>query len=74
MNRTGRVLANVFVERLWRSLKYECVYMNEFAMVPELINELAKWFSFYNEKRAHSLLRDNMTPREAYFDKKASSS
>ncbi len=68
MDGKGRALDNVFIERLWRSLKYECVYINDFATVLALTNGLTKWFSFYNEERPHASLRDEMTPREAYFN------
>jgi putative transposase len=67
MDGKGRALDNIFVERLWRSLKYECVYMNDYASVPELTEGLTKWFTFYNERRPHASLADDMTPREAYF-------
>lgn len=67
MDGRRRALDNIFVERLWRSLKYECVYMHDYASVPELTDGLMQWFSFYNERRPHASLPDDMTPREAYF-------
>ena len=62
----GAWMDNVFIERLWWSLKYECVYINEFENVRSLKSGLAEWISFYNSKRTHSSL-DDLTPDEAYF-------
>lgn len=67
MDGRGRALDNVFVERLWRSMKYESVYMNDYFAVPALQEGLSNWLSFYNEKRPHASLPDEMTPRETYF-------
>ena len=63
----GAWMDNVFIERLWWSLKYECVYINEFENVRSLKRGLAEWISFYNSKRTHSSL-DDRTPNEAYFN------
>ena len=63
----GAWMDNVFIERLWWSLKYECVYINEFENVRSLKRGLAEWISFYNSKRTHSSL-DDLTPDEAYFN------
>ena len=57
---------NVFIERLWWSLKYKCAYINEFENVSSLKLGLNNWISFYNAKRTHSSL-DDLTPDEAYF-------
>ena len=66
MDGRGRALDNIFVERLWRSLKYECVYLNDFENVSDLIKGLRWWLSFYNEERPHTSLPGNLTPREMY--------
>ncbi len=62
----GAWMDNVFIERLWWSLKYECVYINEFEDVRALRRGLDNWIRFYNSKRNHSSL-DGRTPDEAYF-------
>ena len=66
MDGRGRALDNIFVERLWRSLKYECVYLNDYENVPDLMEGLRWWLAFYNEERPHRSLPGNMTPREMY--------
>lgn len=65
MDGRGRWLDNVFVERLWRSLKYECVYMHAFETGSELRAGLKGWIGFYNTRRPHSALAGR-TPDEAY--------
>lgn len=65
MDGRGRWLDNVFIERLWRSLKYECVYLNAFETGSELRQGLSRWISFYNSRRPHSALT-GQTPDEAY--------
>jgi putative transposase len=57
---------NVFTERLWWSLKYECVKINEYADPCSLRKGLATWIVFYNSERPHSSL-ENHPPDEAYF-------
>ena len=57
---------NVFVERLWRSVKYEEVYLRAYDTVAEARNSLAGYFGFYNSRRPHSSL-DRQTPDQAYF-------
>ena len=57
---------NVFVERLWRSVKYEEVYLRAYDTVAEARTSLARYFSFYNSRRPHSSL-DRQTPDQAYF-------
>ena len=66
MDGKGRWLDNVFIERLWRSLKYECVYLNAFDSVRDAGGGIGAWMSYYNTERPHSSL-DGQTPRE-YFD------
>ena len=58
---------NVFIERLWRSLKYECVYLHDFEAGSEARASLGWWSDFYNAERPHSSL-DDRTPDEAYSD------
>jgi putative transposase len=57
---------NVFVERLWRSLKYEEVYLRAYDSVGEARRSIGRYFDFYNGKRPHSSL-DRKTPDQAYF-------
>ena len=66
MDGRGRVFDNIFVERLWRSVKYEEVYLNEYSDITECKNRLTKYFKFYNEERNHQSL-DYLTPREVYM-------
>ena len=61
MDGRGRALDNVFTERLWRSLKYECVYINEFESPKEARRLIAEYFEFYNNVRIHQSL-DYRTP------------
>jgi len=65
INGRGRWMDNVFIERLWRSLKYECVYLHAFETGSELRAGLAKWIGYYNTRRPHSTLAGR-TPDEAY--------
>lgn len=65
MDGRGRCLDNVFVERLWRSVKYEDVYLRGYESVPELERGLRAYFSFYNEERPHQSL-GYRTPAEVY--------
>ncbi len=53
MDGRGRALDNIFVERLWRSVKYEDVYLKGYAMMSELLIGLTKYFIFYNTERPH---------------------
>ena len=57
--------ANIFVERLWRSVKHEDVYLKGYVDVPELLRGLADYFVFYNTERSHQAL-DYRTPDEVY--------
>ena len=65
MDGRGRWMDNVFIERLWRSLKYECVYLHAFETGSELRTGLTRWISYYNGHRPHSAL-GGLTPDEAY--------
>ncbi len=56
MDGKGRFLDNIFVERLWRSLKYECVYLHAWETGSEARTGVGKWIEFYNRKRPHSAL------------------
>lgn len=68
MDGRGRCMDNVFTERLWRSLKYECVYLHEFANIAEAEIALSNYFLFYNTNRPHQAL-DYKTPESLYFAK-----
>ena len=54
MDRKGRFLDNIFVERLWRSLKYECVFLYAWETGSEAKAGVRKWIEFYNNRRPHS--------------------
>jgi len=66
MDGRGRCLDNVFIERLWWTVKYHFLYLWAFENGTELRKGLRKWFRFYNEERSHQAL-DEMTPDEVYF-------
>ena len=72
MDGRRRALDNVFVERLWRSLKYEEIYLKDYRSVAELESALAKWFRFYNHERLHQSLKYR-TPAEMYQEAKGGS-
>jgi putative transposase len=65
MDGRGRWMDNVFIERLWRSLKYECVYLHAFETGSEMRAGLTKWIGYYNAGRPHSALA-GQTPNKAY--------
>ena len=67
MDGRGSWRDNVFVERLWRSVKYEEVYLRAYDSVGEARASLGRYLDFYNRKRPHSSL-DARTPDRAYFD------
>ena len=67
MDGRGSWRDNVFVERLWRSIKYEEVYLRAYDSVGEARDSLGRYLDFYNSKRPHSSL-DARTPDQAYFD------
>ena len=64
MDGRGRWIDNRFIERLWRSLKYECVYLHAFETGSDARRGIGSWISYYNAERPHSSLRD-ATPDEA---------
>ncbi len=66
MDSRGRAFDNIFVERLWRSVKYEEVYLHEYETVKEIVSGLKKYFQFYNTERPHQSLKYK-TPHEVYF-------
>jgi len=65
MDGKGRYLDNIFIERLWRSLKYEEVYIKAYGSVAEARRSLGGWLAFYNDERPHQSL-DYRTPREIF--------
>lgn len=67
MDGKGRAFDNIFIERLWRSVKYEEVYIKDYANMVEAKNSLAKYFQFYNYERHHQGL-EYKKPAEVYFD------
>ena len=68
MDGKGRALDNIFTERLWRSVKYEEVYLHEYLSPREARQALTRYFTFYNQERLHQAL-DYQTPAEVYFQK-----
>ena len=66
MDSKGRALDNIFIERFWKSLKYEDIYLNDYQSVPELIAGIKNYFSFYNNDRVHQSL-NYKTPSQIYF-------
>ena len=66
MDGRGRVQDNIFIERLWWTLKYQYLYLWSFNDGVELRHGLQHWFRFYNQERFHQAL-DNLTPDEVYF-------
>jgi putative transposase len=72
MDGRGRVYDNIFVERLWRSVKYEEVYLREYATVKEAILCLGAYFKFYNEERPHQALKYK-TPYQLYTERRTHS-
>ena len=65
MDGRGRALDNIFVERLWRSVKHEDVYLKGYVTMPELHVGLTEYFDFYNTERPHQSL-GNSTPVQVY--------
>jgi len=65
MDGRGRVFDNIFVERLWRTVKYEKVYLSDFQSVQEAYTELKAYFTFYNHERLHQAL-GYQTPAQVY--------
>ena len=66
MDGKGAWRDNVFVERLWRTIKYEEVYLKAYVNVPEARRSISSYISFYNQIRPHSSL-DGKTPDQAYY-------
>ena len=65
MDSKGRALDNIYIERFWKSLKYEHLYLNEYDSGPELVKGLGEYFDFYNNRRLHQSL-GYRTPKEVY--------
>ena len=65
MDGKGRWIDNVFIERLWRSVKYEEVYLHAYESLTHARNGLEKYFEFYNTKRKHQTLKAK--PDEVYY-------
>ena len=61
MDGKARALDNIFVERLWRSVKYECVHLHEWSSIKEIKAALAEYFEFYYNERPHQSL-GSLTP------------
>jgi putative transposase len=66
MDGRGRALDNVFVERLWRTVKYEDVYLKDYSDPPDAVRNLGPYFKFYNAQRPHQALK-YLTPEAVYF-------
>src|SRR5260221_440914 len=66
MDGKGRALDNIFTERLWRTVKYEEVYLHDYLSPREARQALTRYFTFYNQERLHQAL-DYQTPAEVYF-------
>ena len=66
MDGRGRALDNIFIERFWRTVKYENIYLNNYEGVPALVGGLGSYFPFYNDERPHQNLA-YATPSEVYF-------
>lgn len=66
MDGRGRALDNIFIERFWRSLKYDDIYPHNYATVPLLLTGLQNYFTLYNHERLHQSL-DYRTPAEVYL-------
>jgi len=67
MDGKGRWMDNVFVERLWRSLKYEEVYLHAYDSVAAASAGIGKWIDFFNQRRRHASL-DRKTPDQVYYN------
>ena len=69
MDGKGRCMDNIFIERLWRSVKYEKIFLEEFETVAKLITGLKEYFKFYNFERPHQSF-EGKTPAEVYWGEK----
>jgi len=67
MDGRGRAYDNIFIERLWRSVKYEDIYLRQYQNIPECKTGLGKYFGFYDTERRHQAL-DYKTPQEVYSE------
>ena len=67
MDGKGRWVDNVFIERLWRSLKYEEVYLHGYETMAHARDGISRWFHFYNQRRKHQAL-EKMTPDTVYYE------
>ena len=72
MDGRGRFLDNIFIERLWRSMKYECVYLHAFAGGREARQGIGDWMDFYNHRRPHAA-HGGKTPVTVYRDRLSAS-
>ena len=70
MDGRGRALDNVFIERLWRTVKYENIYLKDYETVADLISGLAEFFRFYSQERPHQSL-NGQTPWSVYQEQQA---
>lgn len=68
MDSRGRCFDNIFTERLWRTVKYENVYLKSYGTIEEARDGLSEYFNFYNRKRRHQAL-GYKTPEQLYFDR-----
>jgi putative transposase len=68
MDGRGRAMDNIFTERLWRTVKYEEVYLKEYRSPREARQSLTEYFTFYNDERKHSA-HQYKTPKEIYFNR-----
>ena len=66
MDGKGRAMDNIMVERLWRTVKYEDIYIKDYETVEDLIKGLREYFWFYNNERPHQTF-GGRTPAEVYF-------
>jgi len=69
MDGRGRVFDNILIERLWRTLKFQDIYIKDYQTVMELMSGLDAYFQFYNYERPHQSL-DNQTPADVYFERR----
>ncbi|RJK99924.1 transposase [Paracoccus aestuarii] len=66
MDGKGRCLDNIFIEHLWRSLKYECVYLHAWETVSQARTGIGRWITFYNHQRPHAA-HGGQPPAVVYF-------
>jgi len=66
MDAKGRAIDNICIERFWRSLKYEEIYLNDYKNMKQLRKAIEKYMDAYNKKRLHSAI-DYKTPNEVYY-------